>query len=198
MSGGGLPLSRRVWLGCLALSGVLAAHLISYFIAAPHPHERRALLEVTGHGSQNVMFAVAIAAFVAAVAAFVPRWLASSPRRPASHLRCPVAMGLVAMQTVGFLGLEAVERIHAHGTASGLLSEPAVLIGLVAQVAVAIIGSLLLVVVAETVEVLTRRGHHGARATMTPVAIPAALPPVRLTVVARGWTLRGPPSLLSF
>jgi hypothetical protein len=140
-----IPPGTRFWLGGLAAGGVAAAHLLAFLVVAPDPLRREQLLEATGHGIWPLVVSLAMGAMVVGLAGFV----ASSRPRQGQLRAFPVrtAGRLILLQTFGFLALESLERL-AMGKGPGALTElpfePVVVIGLAAQVIVALAGAMLL------------------------------------------------------
>ena len=132
-------LRARIGLGLLSVAGTCAGHFLSYWVAAPDPHHRAELLEATGHAGESPFLVIAVAALLATcIAALSGR---ASQRAP----RFWVALGgLVALQTTAFVGLEMVERIGAHAPLLESVQEPVFVLGLVAQVVVALLGALII------------------------------------------------------
>src|SRR5688500_11686019 len=132
-------LRARIGLGLLSVAGTCAGHFLSYWVAAPDAHHRAELLEATGHAGESPFLVIAVAALLATcIAALGGR---ASERAPRFWL---VLGGLVVLQTVAFVGLEAIERIGIHASLFESFREPVFLLGLVAQVVVALLGALIL------------------------------------------------------
>jgi hypothetical protein len=185
-------LGTRAWLGGLASSGVIAAHLLAYFVAAPDGHHRTELLATTGHGSWTYVVALALGSLVACLAGVA--W--STATVGEGRLvwgRC--ARRLIALQVLGFTALELGERA-LHGVAGAeLVAEPVFLIGLVAQVVVALVAAALLRLFIRFVARLTRRAKLERPApSLSFFATDVITRRVRVAVGAG--TLRGPPPVL--
>lgn len=176
----------------LALGGLLAGHLMSYFVVAPHAHERAELLASTGHSGHGAFGTLALtAAFAAAIGLFMQRI-----RTHGDHgvSRARVAARLWAIQTLGFVLLETWERGHGLAGVVELVHEPAFLVGLVAQVVVALAATAIVRLVEATADALLR-----LLATFAHAAIRSFLPPgepVRAvaSIARAAWNLRGPPA----
>ncbi|MDQ3915356.1 MAG: hypothetical protein M3323_08525 [Actinomycetota bacterium] len=188
-----MDLRSRVGLVLVALAGLLAGHAASYFVVAPDTHDRAALLAMTGHSQHGPLGTLAVAAAFAGVIGIVMgcvRARCSVAGPGVSRVR--VAALLWAVQTAGFVVLEAWERGHG---AAGLLQEPAFLIGLVVQLVVALVATALVMLVRVTVDALLRlfaAPPSEASAPLLPATRRAAVP---ATSVGRAaWNLRGPPS----
>jgi cytochrome bd-type quinol oxidase subunit 2 len=187
----GPRLRTRLWLGALAFAGVAFAHGLTFLLVAPETHARERLLTSTGHGYWPYVMPLALAALVAALSGFVAGRRAAAP---ADRLYSVTALRLAILQSAGFVLLEAAERVTAHGSLRSLVSEPFLLIGVLVQVALALAGALLLVLMARVVEHLSGRRRPTMRpkkATLPRAALRIRAP--RLRVASGGATLRGPP-----
>lgn len=192
MRSGGQP-NGGVWLALLAFAGLLGGHLLSYAIVAPHGHERAELLQATGHGMPDLFGPLAMSALIAAAVGFIGLQLrvgdGGSGRTPAARL----ALALWAMQTLGFVALEASERVLSSHPIGDLWHEPAFLVGLVAQLLVAVAGSLLLAALRRTAEAIRRflSWAPPSGAPLLHLARPISVP--RSALRDYSWSLRGPP-----
>jgi cytochrome bd-type quinol oxidase subunit 2 len=187
----GPRLRTRLWLGALAFAGVAFAHGLTFLLVAPNEDARERLLAATGHGYWAYVMPLALGALVAALAGFAAGWRV---RPGPDRLFWATAVRLAALQGAGFIILEGSERFFAHASAGQLLADPFLLIGVLVQVALALAGALLLLVVARVVEHLTngrRWSVRPIRATHPRGALGVAVP--RLRVASGGATLRGPP-----
>ncbi|MDQ4125802.1 MAG: hypothetical protein M3134_09410, partial [Actinomycetota bacterium] len=148
--------SSSLWLGLLALGGLLAGHLASYFLVAPDAHERARLLAVTGHSDHGTFATLALAATFAAVLGLFMQSVRSRCDRGAGGSRVRVAFLLWAAQTLGFVLLETWERGHGLAGASELVHEPAFVVGVVVQAVVALVATAVVLLVRATVDALLR------------------------------------------
>ncbi|MGH2657107.1 MAG: hypothetical protein ACRDIZ_10510 [Actinomycetota bacterium] len=146
-----IRLRTRLWLGGLAAAGVVVAHVLAYWLAAPNPVRREHLLEATGHGAWPILVALTLGALVASMAGFAAGRVREARGAPAALIRGTVTR-LVTLQVVGFILLEALERLAIGHDLTELLSEPVMAIGLGAQVVVALAGAILLVLFAHLVD----------------------------------------------
>ena len=176
------------WSGAMAASGVVLAHQLAYFLARPDPHSRAAALERTGHGDWSLVVALALGLLVAAAAAQVRRSVGSGePRLPTTALR------LASLQLLAFLALEAAERSLAGGDVLALAADPAVLLGIVAQIVVAVAGAKLIAAVGRAAAAWgRRRSRVPRRAGSAPRPAETFLKPSCLAAAGAGG-LRGPP-----
>jgi len=190
----GSPTRSRLWLGGVAMAGVVLAHVLAYFMAAPHRNGRDMLLRASGHRHWAVVASLALGALVAGLI-----WFTTQATRPdrvwslgARAFFVSTARRLVLLQVGGFVLLEASERL-LFGAGFGLLAEPVVLIGILLQVVSALGAAGLLVVFARTLDRLCGRSS-AARIVASPGPRPRVwiLPP-RFLLAAGGATLRGPP-----
>jgi hypothetical protein len=193
-----LSVRTRLWLGGLAAGGVAAAHILAFIVAAPDPVRRDWLLEETGHAAWPLVVSVALAALVVALARFAVGRIHRSDRPSAGALWRLTAGRLIALQTFGFVGLEAVERLASGHGLSGFLAEPVVLIGVALQILVALAAAALLGLLARLIDRLTdllRALPRAPRALARPGAWDGILPRPRL--VAGPANPRGPPRRIS-
>jgi hypothetical protein len=167
----------------LAWLGVVAGHLLAYVLAYPHSVHRMEHLAATGHNSLPlpVVCALACAPAVLAVAGLV-----GAARRPARS----VAQWLVGIQVSAFVLLEVVEREFTVGS---LVLEPAFLLGLALQVAIALLASVLLRLVTKAVSALVARlwqDRRTLRRIVRPIAQHARANPCPFLISLQG---RAPP-----
>lgn len=199
------PLS---WLAALATAGIVAGHTLTYWAVAPGPVHRDALLAATGHTYWHAAVAVAVVATMWAVSACVARnvrWVLSPGadgrlRQGVEQEPGGFATRLVLLQVTGFVVMEIAERAAAGAPLSTttLFAHGTLLLGVVAQVAVAL-------VVAGSVDALgraTRRlAARFAPASRRPraVTVRRASPPDRVPTAAwwRPCAIRGPPKVSS-
>ena len=190
--GSGCRSTGGVWLALLAFAGLLGGHLLSYAIVAPHGHERADLLQATGHGMPGLFGPLGMSALIAAAVGFTGLQLRTgggSGRTPGAR----VALALWAMQTLGFVALETSERVMASHPIGDLWQEPAFLVGLVAQLLVAVAGSLLLAALRRTAEAIRRflSWAPPSGAPLLSLARPISVP--RTALRDYSWSRRGPP-----
>lgn len=185
------PPPLRITAAFLAsVAGMAIGHAVVYSLA-PLSHSGTAALEVAGHSHWPLPWQPLPVVLLVAVALHA----AGAGRRRAGGA-WSLARPLAAIQSGGFLALEASERIVVLGSAAALLSEPVVLVGLAIQVVVALAIAGLLTAGAEVVRGTTR--HRRVRRHEPPVdeharvlhLVPAAVRPGRA-----GLSFRGPPLL---
>ncbi|HEV2757455.1 MAG TPA: hypothetical protein VG318_16950 [Actinomycetota bacterium] len=190
-----MDLRYRLGLVLVALAGLLTGHAASYFVVAPDAHERAALLAVTGHSQHGAFGTIALAAAVAGLIGIVmhrARTRCEVAGPGVSRLR--VATLLWAAQTAGFVLLETWERGHGIAGAAELAAEPAFLVGLVAQLVVAVVATALVVLVRATVDALLRLLTRPLDETPSPAFTPTTRVAAPVSVSRAAWNLRGPPS----
>ena len=177
------------------MAGVVFAHVLAYFLAAPHRNGREVLLRSGGHRHWAVVAAIALGALVAGLI-----WFTSQATRPdrvwslgARAFFVSTARRLVLLQVGGFVLLEASERLLFGAGFGQLLAEPVILIGIMLQVVSALGAAGLLVVLARTLARFCCPSSP-ARFVASPGQRPSVcvLPP-RFLLAAGGATLRGPP-----
>ncbi|HYO61328.1 MAG TPA: hypothetical protein VEU29_05465 [Actinomycetota bacterium] len=189
------PRATWLWLVLLALGGLLSGHVVSYFVVAPDAHERADLLASTGHSGHGGFATIALAAvFAAVIGIFMERMRARWDRRGSDVARARVAALLWGVQTSGFVVLEAWERGHGVAGVAELLHEPAFLIGLVAQLVVALVAVAIVLLIGATVDALLRLFRGLATEGEAPQFPAASTPRPRASVAREAWNLRGPPS----
>jgi hypothetical protein len=195
-------ITERMWFGGLAAAGVVVSHSLSYLFVAPDPHARLLLLQRTGHRYFTWIAALAVGALVAGLAGGTLQRLRTGRTETWSRPSVFVAAAatLAVLQIVGFIVLEGTERAVVGAGLTPVFAEPAVAIGIVMQVVVAVVGALLLVALADGVDRISDRlfgmGPSG-RATRTVTWWATSVLPPTLRVAASGRTLRGPPVALS-
>lgn len=149
----------------LAWGGVVVGHLLAYALAFPGAADRHQYLARTGHGSFGTVTLLAVVAIPLAVVLHV---------LPAFHTEykrgvLPTALVLSVVQIPAFGWIELAER---HLSIARTAGDPAVLIGLAAQVLVALASAVLLRALYETVRMvaakLRRRRLAPARAPRPP------------------------------
>ena len=182
-------------IGGLSCAGIVVAHQFAYLFASGGGSHQHELLENTGHGHWPYFVGMAMGLLLAGFVGF-GRSLAGARERPTGRVSVNgVALRLLVFQTLGFLALEAGERVLSDMGASHLLAEPAVVAGLALQAVVALAGAMLLVAFAHLVTLVS---SNRDRDFVTPTAylfpLIASLLSTRHEVAAGSGTLRGPPT----
>ena len=174
----------------VALGGVVLGHLLGYAIAFPATAVRDHHLAETGHaGFPDV------AAFAAVVAAVGLVLVAGRAVRRRSCLPTgAIAARLAAMQVPVFLLLELAER---RLDVAATLADHGVVLGLVAQLAVAITLAVFVRGIERAVRTIASARRPASRvAAATAGAVPPAPGPPRRRRVLAVRRLRAPPALL--
>ena len=174
----------------MAASGVVLAHQLAYLVARPDPHERAESLARSGHGDWSLLVGLALGLLVAALAAHAWRGAAAGarPRTP------PTALRLAALQVPAFDALEAAERLLTGADPAVLLDDPAVALGVLAQVLVAAAGARLVRAAGRVGAAWARRARPRPRRTIDTRPRPAeALLAPACEAAADAGGLRGPP-----
>jgi hypothetical protein len=186
----------RLVLGGTAGLGVILAHVLAFLVAEPHSHVREELLASTGHRYWALTVSIALALFVGGLVSLVWNGVRAAQPRSAARLFLEAAPRLVPLQVIGFVLLEAAERLVVGHLTCDLLTEPVLVIGVITQVAVALVGAALIALLSRVVAALVsaiRRPIARAAQTLTPTSTSDhGWSPVH--VAAGGRTLRGPPA----
>jgi cytochrome bd-type quinol oxidase subunit 2 len=186
------PGTRRAVLGGLAAAGIVIAHGVGYALAEPDPHVRLQHLAATGHAHWSFVVVGAIALLVGGLALYLSG-LVTARREHEAPSFVELAWRLAALQTFGFLALEASERL-ASGGLLRLFDDPAVVTGLLLQILFAALGAALLALLTTGVAaVLRRRRALGQRQTAdSPRFVVTGRTPLCEVATGAG-TVRGPP-----
>lgn len=191
------PLQRaHLWIAGFSFMGVVASHLVGYWVAVPEAGERHEVLAATGHHYWVWFVALSFAAFVAAMCRFTIGSLRDEPPGHASRNSLKtVAARFVAWQLPVLLLLEAAERlvVDGHLHVFSLMTEAPVVLGVLVQFLVAIVGALFIVFWARVVSGLAGRRdtfHGERRAASWPESVNQVW---NHRAPAGPKTLRGPP-----
>lgn len=183
-----LRAATRLALLMVVAAGALVAHTLAYLVAHPDPAFRSAV--GGGHGYLDVAAALLAPAATVAVSWLVMRAVRHRITSGLSVWR------LAAWQSVAFLIVEVVERIPSREVAT-VLTEPAVVLGLLLQLPVAALFVSMVGVAGHVVSRFTGRRQRRARrapaGSWPTAAVASFVPPCCLTPVSR----RGPPILVS-
>ncbi len=188
-----------LWMAGFALSGIVGAHALSYRIAIPGGHARQAALDSTGHSLWPAVVVAGLLALLGSAAALARR--AATDRGEHMRLLLPpywvLVIRLTLLQALGFVALETFERVFVSGHPIAVLAaEPALLIGLALQFAVAALGAFVILALTRVVQVICghRRAQPLSHARLTWHPRDLLLAPA--SVVARPAAPRGPPPSL--
>ena len=193
--------ARTMLISAFAGLGLLVAHSLGYEVAGQrlNPHKAQSLAS-TGHDYFLYVVAAITALSVFLLARYTSRRLneRSAPSISGLQLFCQAGVRLIPLQIAAFVLLEFFERVFFAGGLTNVLGEPAVQMGLLFQVIVALLGALLLSVFAGAIEAIRRRSRiSSARRNVTRIYPKTAAPQHRRLALAESGTgLRSPPSLL--
>lgn len=175
--------ARSWWVGGIAGLGVVASHWLTYRLLHLEGH-----LHETGHGHLGTTSALAVALFVAGTARFCVTGLRG---------RSPLGFGAVALrltlvQAVVWLGMETTERAAA-GALATLDDNAVVLVGLLVQVAVALVGAALVRLGARVLEAVVARRRSAVHRRRLPQPVLRDRVPHAVHAWG-GQGVRGPPT----
>ncbi len=180
-----------MWLGGLAFSGVVLAHLLAYLVIAPDAHHRAELLTSTGHGSWALAIAIALGSLVMAFGGVALRIARRDVGLPPRVLGSFLRLGV--LQLTGFAVLELAERAFVHGAPLEVVTEPVFGLGLALQVVVAFVAAVLLVTFARVIERIVSSSAVEPKASVALEFPVLGTVPARFSVATGAGTLRGPP-----
>lgn len=184
-------LARHLTLGLLVLAGLAFGHDLVFRLAAGAASDRAHLLVETGHMAWTPTRTTATVLAVGFVLLAAPsRRRVDAGRLPSAYAR--VVGRLAFVQTVGFVAIEIGERL-AHGAPlAELAHDPILAHGILVQLAVGLLGGLLLVAVHGLLTHLPRRARPDVPQTVRPAGVRRRAPrPQRLLVPGTG--PRAPP-----
>lgn len=175
--------------------GVLTGHSLAYALTVFAPHERAHVLEESGHAYLHHATLLVAVCFSLAAAAFVSRALAVARGRRNRPVPAPV---FAVLPPVAFLAQEYLERLlHSGELAWATALQPAVLVGLVLQIPIALATLALARTLAELADSVGRSfAQEPPKRLVTPLfLVPVSVDaPLLRSVDSRGWTERGPPA----
>ncbi len=185
----------RFLLGGTAALGVILAHCAAFLIVEPDAHMRHELLTETGH-TYGTGFGLAL--LVAGMASLVWNSIHASRMRSMSDVFRAVAPKLALLQVLGFVLLEAPERLIAGGSSAlaTLPAEPVFVIGVVAQVVVSIVGAAVVALLSRAVAAIVAALRQ-ATARPARILTPTSTSDVswsQVHLAVGGLSRRGPPS----
>jgi hypothetical protein len=183
----------RAPLGLIAAVAMLGSHWVAYLLAAPDPHARAHLLQITGHGYWPLAISLAIVGGVVGLGSFVSSRLGPEHRTNRHRIFARALPRFLALQVGGFIVLEVVERaISGHSVGLATLATSPIVIGLVIQGLAAFLSALLLVVVAFVVERFST-AQLPIQSSAAPTQLVSLVHAPRLVPATGAHTLRGPP-----
>lgn len=180
----------RLWLAGPAAAGVVVSHWLAYWWTVRDSVHRHEVLLATGHRYWSLVVAAALGLLVAGLA----RFIRVDPAGGRIQLTSTVVR-LSFIQVFGFLVLEAGERLPGSGSLENVLTEPAVVAGVVAQFLIAALCAVLLVAFATAVR-FVRGALSSAVRARSALSVGSPREPLfgtRFRVGAGAGTLRGPP-----
>jgi hypothetical protein len=192
------PAASFVAAGALLAAGTQLAHALGYLVVAPDAETRGHLLAETGHRYLAYAPLFLGICFVIAGGAAVSRAVAAF-RGGRSGARTLVPLAAAALPPAGFLIQEHLERALDGAAASpGILLEPAVLVGLLLQLPVALAALLVAVILLSGAEWLGRAVAAAMRPRVPGLFLQLEADAVRVGAPSAAAVLRppqrGPPS----
>lgn len=190
-----IPRLRGLPVFGFAVAGLLIGHALSYLLAVPDPYHRDLVLNRTGHGYLPAAGDAALILALAGMAAIVLRaWSARGPRETRTF--ASLASLLAVVQVAAFAGQEVLERLVAGARLGDLVHGHLLLIGVVVQIAVALVGATVLRWIARTAgriaDFVTVRAALPRPALTT--VVPSTPDPSPGRVAASAPNVRAPPS----
>jgi hypothetical protein len=158
-----------------AVAGLVLAHVLSYVIALPDPYHRDLLLQRTGHDYLPAFGQAALMLFLAAVAAVMFRTSRRGAGRAESFT--PLATRLALVQVGAFVAQELLERTLSGSGFADLRHGHVLIVGVMAQIAVALLGAALL-------RWLARASHLLGEVLGSAFPLPRPVPAFALSVSA--------------
>jgi hypothetical protein len=191
---------RRLPLAGAAVAGAAVGHSIAYLIVAPQGRTRAVLLAGTGHGYRSTMAAAEIVLGLLAVVTFLRRHFRSglrSPKRlPSDEPWAWLAARLALLQVAIFGVQEVVERAVSGSPVGGLATDRLLSIGVLVQIAVAVVAATLLVWLGRAAEAVGRA--LGGVRLPRPIRVRVTRPRVGVRLASRPRRadgIRAPPRL---
>jgi hypothetical protein len=177
----------------VAGAGLVLGHWVAYALGTPHAHARDELLDATGHGYLPYATQVAL---LAGAMGLVALFLARFSRREGRGSFGADAAVLAAVQSITFVTMEVGERLASGASLNDLAQGNLVAIGISVQVAMAVVGALVLRATDRFAEKADARSRVAPLPVPRPLATMAAVPfvsPRRPSM--RAAASRAPPSL---
>lgn len=188
-----MRVGTKAVLGALSAAGVVGTHLVAYALTEQALPLRSPELFAAAHNHWNYVVSFALAASAWGLS----RFLTERAREPGVG---PARVGLTAfpslaiLQVAGFLILELLEISLAGGDVHFLLSQQPILLGLAVAVVLAAVGSMILSVLAATVDFVSRSVGKVPSEPISKLQMTFGSPPLAFKVDAKAWGLRGPPA----
>jgi hypothetical protein len=187
---------RRFVTLSVAAAGVLAGHWLTYLVSVPDASARTATLAATGHGYLSLVGELVTALAALSIAAvFVGALVdAGSGPRPGRAL----ALRLSAIQVAAFCAMEVLERVMAGSPVGALARSDILPVGVVANIAVALLGAIALRWILRTADRVAEVAAGGSAAPILPrptLLLPLPVAPARPSLLELAAVpARGPPS----
>jgi len=178
-----------------AAAGLLLGHALAYLIAIPDPHQRAFALQRAGHAYLPALDQAALMLAIAGVVAVVVRAFARRRDRATERFG-RLATLLVVVQTSAFAGQEVLERLVSGAPLGELAHDRILVIGVLAQVLVAIVAAGVLWLLARTSSRLaaTSLSHLRLPGERTVLALPVTERRPHALLFATAGSIRAPPS----
>jgi hypothetical protein len=184
-----------------AAAGALAGHWLAYALAYGDSRRREAVLAATGHAYLPFASRMAIVVVLAGIGAALLRGLDARGRPAAASpdlRRSPrgeLIVRLWLVQAAAFCAMEAGERVVSGVPLSGILRTDLLLLGLGAQLLVAVLGAAFLRFLHRAAAVVASvRGPAAIPARWTSAPLPAGVTSPRASLLASRAAPRAPPS----
>jgi len=183
-----------------AAFGAVAGHAVTYMVAIPDPATRQLFLAATGHGYlPAVVPAASILGIFAALSTVIRHLGGDRETYPTDRWTWDRTIGTIGFLQCGiFLTQETIERVAVGAHPATLFHDHVLPIGLLVQLGVAVVITLVLFALGRTVEVvaaaLSQRApapHEGRSFAAVPMS------GLRSRLVAVAGSIRAPPALAS-
>ena len=188
-----LPIFTRAILAICAAAAAYVGHSLSYHSVAPDASHRAHLLETTGHGSNGRVTAVLLGLLIFALSGMVARRAARTGGARLKLSYKSVLIHLLSLQASGFIIMEVLERLHA-GSSLSALGDPVILLGLAAQVVMALVGAMIVVLFVRLARLLRPTAAFPTAKSPDQSFAPRSSFTLCTSVVSLAWSVRGPPA----
>jgi hypothetical protein len=191
------PLSTLV---TAAAFGAVAGHAVTYMVAIPDPVTRQLFLVATGHGYlPAVVPAASILGIFAALSTVIRHLGGDRETCPPDRCTWGRTMGTLGLLQCGiFLTQETIERIAVGAPPETLVHDHVLPIGLLVQLGVAAVVSLVLFALGRTVEAVAAALSRRAPVPRWGRSFePVPMSGLRSRLVAVAGSIRAPPAITS-
>jgi hypothetical protein len=127
----------------VAAAGLLLGHALAYALAVPDPYHRDLLLRETGHAYLRPAGQAALILLLAGIATLVARACSRRTGEDPGGFGA-IATRVAAIQLGAFLGQEVLERVLTGAPLGGLVHDHVLVIGMGAQLLLAVVGAAVL------------------------------------------------------